>query len=36
MKQAYWSWYKCIRDNTNNKAIGIKAKIEIEIGVWDT
>ncbi len=36
MKKAYQGWYKRIRDDMNNKAIGVEAKFEIKIGVWDT
>ena len=36
MKEAYWGWYKRIRNDANDKAIGIKAEVEIEIRDWGT
>ncbi len=28
-------WYKCIRDDASDKAIGIETKVEVDVGVWD-
>ncbi len=36
MKKVYWGWYKYIRDDPNDDAIGVEAGVEIEIGGWDT
>ncbi len=33
MNEAYWGWYKYIGDDANDKAIGVKAEIEVEIEV---
>ncbi len=35
MKKAYWGWYKYIRNDINNKSVGIEAEVEIEIEGWD-
>ncbi len=34
MNEVYWEWYKYIRDDANDKTVGIKAKVEIKIGGW--
>ena len=36
MNKAYWGWYKCIEDDSKDKAVGVGAKVGIEIKVWGT
>ena len=33
---AYQGWYKYIRNDASDKAVGIKVEIEIGIEGWDT
>ena len=34
MSEAYWGWYKYIRDDASDKAVRIEAEIKIEIRDW--
>ena len=36
MNKRYWEWYKYIRDDASNEAIGIEAEVEIKIRSWGT
>ena len=33
INKAYRRWYRCIRDDANNKAIGFEIEVKIEIKV---
>ena len=34
--KAYWRWYQYIKSNASDKAVGIKAKIKVDVRFWDT
>ncbi len=34
--EIYWGWYKYIEDDASDKSVGIKAKVEVDVGGRDT